>query len=128
MAEKLQLAGAVFTGVNLNRFGYTRHWKFAVATGEHSVSQHGGQLVEVTVTVRGEKVNRTVNVSSFTGMIQQSGQSIYFESGRVVRDPTDAIRAALGDVTLKKGNNVKVAESKYTPKTVRAPHPATTVV
>jgi hypothetical protein len=123
MAKKLNLKGAVFTGTNLNRFGYVRHWKAAVATGVNKNSQHGGQLVEVTV--RG--VNRMINVSSFTGMIQQSGQSIYFESGKVVRDPTDAIRAALGDIVLGKGHNLKVAESKYTPKTVRVSHPATTV-
>lgn len=121
----LELKGAVLTGTNLNRFGYTRHWKSATATGEKRDSKNGGQLVEVEVTRKGETVKRMVNVSSFTGLIQQSGQSIYFDSGKVVRDPTNAVCAALGDVVLGKGKNQKVANAKATPKTVRKPHPAT---
>lgn len=120
----LELKGAVLTGTNLNRFGYVRKWKGATATGKKSDSQNGGQLVEVEVTRKGTTNKLKLNVSSFTGMIQQSGETIYFEAGKVVRDPTDTVRSTL-DIVLGKGKNQKSATVKDSPKTVRKPHPAT---
>lgn len=106
---KLSLKGAVVTGRSVTRLGYTRNWNAVTATGKVSTSKYGGTLIEVA------KPNgqlRSINESSFTGLIKVGTTEMYFSAGKSVKTATEKVKTVLADVVLGKGHNQKVADAK----------------
>lgn len=102
------LAGAVISGVAVNRSGYTRNWQSVKATGEVREGRYG-QVIGIE-TPQGK---RQITLSRFTGVISGKGQVVYYSGGRVVKSDTRKIRQTLADVVLGKGQNKKVARARY---------------
>lgn len=109
MASKLKLKGAVVTGRNVNRFGYTRNWNAVQATGKTSESKYGGTMIEVETP----KGTLSINQKSFTGVIKSGKTKVFFSGGRAVKSATPKVQQVVADVVLGKGHNVRVAKSKY---------------
>jgi hypothetical protein len=102
------LAGAVISGVAVNRAGYSRNWQSVRATGNVRDGRHG-QVIEIDTP----KGLRSITLSRFTGVISGKGQTVFYSAGRVVKNDTRKVRQALADVVLGKGQNKKVARARY---------------
>jgi imidazolonepropionase-like amidohydrolase len=102
------LKGAVLTGRSVTKYGYTRNWNGAKATGKSFKTKDGRTLIQVATP----KGKRMINEGTFTGLIKAGKTEQFFSGGRPVKSASNKVRNVLADVVLGKGNNVKVAEAK----------------